>query len=226
LSSEKKFVEYINGSLISYQHVTRGVEFESIESTSSFASQSCTVPSKEWISVSADRRTVATTELTETEAFSDGTLVYHSKTLGANNLLGVEINFNFLTQGSFTGFCGLVCPTVGGVPFGAPVVFNLDTLVRAFTGKVADAMYHHRDILDAFQDHGVVRLRGQNVSGLVDFSSQTMMVKDYVADVSPQGALFFATSDKSVIIHDNQSSGMPKVVIPATVVKLIAALWL
>ncbi|HYT15654.1 MAG TPA: hypothetical protein VEL80_04630, partial [Burkholderiales bacterium] len=48
----------------------------------------------------------------------------------------------------------------------------------------------------------------------------------YIADASPLGEVFVATADLSVVIHDPLPGGMPKVVIPPGIVKLLAALWL
>lgn len=52
-------------------------------------------------------------------------------------------------------------------------------------------------------------------------------VNGFIADASPLGEVFVATTDKSVVVYDPlKSSGMPQTLaIPPHIVKLIAALW-
>lgn len=50
--------------------------------------------------------------------------------------------------------------------------------------------------------------------------------KNWVADASPLGEMFFALEDGSTIIHDSLGGRMPAFVKPSNMVKIIAALWL
>lgn len=47
-----------------------------------------------------------------------------------------------------------------------------------------------------------------------------------IFDSSPLGESFFAKTDLSLVIHKPRAGGMPQVVIPPNVVRLLAALWL
>jgi hypothetical protein len=48
----------------------------------------------------------------------------------------------------------------------------------------------------------------------------------YVADASPVGEVFVAKSDLSFMVHRPLPGGIPQVVIPANIVRLLAVLWL
>jgi hypothetical protein len=86
------------------------------------------------------------------------------------------------------------------------------TVVRALTDRRADVIYGE----SASDTQAFIR----------KFRDIVLTGKEYVADSSPLGEVFFATSDKSDIIHDTVPGGMPRVRIPENVVKLLAALWM
>lgn len=85
-------------------------------------------------------------------------------------------------------------------------------VIRALTDRHADAIYEE----SASDTQAFIK----------KFRSIVLTGKEYVADSSPLGEVFFATSDKSVIIHEPVPGGMPQVQIPENVVKLLAAIWM
>ncbi len=85
-------------------------------------------------------------------------------------------------------------------------------VVRALTDRHADVIYGE----SASDTQAFIR----------KFRNIVLTGKEYVADSSPLGEVFFATSDKSDIIHERIPGGMPQVRIPENVVKLLAALWI
>jgi hypothetical protein len=80
----------------------------------------------------------------------------------------------------------------------------------ALTQHASDAIYQSPTFSTNFRDIEI----GDITGGL------------YIADASPLGEVFFATPDLSVVIHEPLPGGMPKVVIPPNIVRLLAALWL
>lgn len=82
------------------------------------------------------------------------------------------------------------------------------TLWRALSGKVNDAITLE---LTTFV------FRGDPIG-----SSPT----EFIAEASPSGEVFFATTDRRTVVHEPKFGGIPKVEIPPNVVKLLAALWL
>lgn len=85
-------------------------------------------------------------------------------------------------------------------------------LVRALTHRHADAVYSESAVEG---QPFVTKFRGIDLAG-----------KEYVADSSPLGEVFFATSDLSTVIHEPFPGTMRPLQIPANVVKLLAAVWL
>ncbi len=87
-----------------------------------------------------------------------------------------------------------------------------------------------RNVVRALTDRHADVIYGESASGtqafIRKFRSINLTGKEYVADSSPLGEVFFATSDKSDIIHQTVPGGMPQVRIPENVVKLLAAIWL
>jgi hypothetical protein len=86
------------------------------------------------------------------------------------------------------------------------------TVVRALTERHADVIYGE----SASDNQAFIR----------KFRNIILTGKEYVADSSPLGEVFFATSDKSTIIHEPVQGGMPQVRIPENVVKLLAVVWM
>ena len=59
------------------------------------------------------------------------------------------------------------------------------------------------------------------------FRGTDLGLSEFVADSSPLGEVFFATSDMGMVVHE--PTRMPAITrgdIPANVVKLLAAIWL
>jgi len=93
--------------------------------------------------------------------------------------------------------------------------FAQQTLVRALTNLRSDAIY--TESLSESQPF-LVKFRGVDITG-----------KQYVADSSPLGEVFFAATDLSVFFHDPVAGAMPKLTrdqIPANMVKVLAVIWL
>jgi hypothetical protein len=86
------------------------------------------------------------------------------------------------------------------------------TLERALTAHRADAIYMESP---SEGQPFVRKFRIHDLSG-----------KEYLADTSPLGEVFFATSDRSVVVHDAIPGNMPQIQLPANAVKLLAAIWL
>lgn len=85
-------------------------------------------------------------------------------------------------------------------------------VVRPLTDRHADVIYEE----SASQTQPFTRkFRGIDLSG-----------REYVAESSPLGEVFFAFSDKSTLIHEPLPGAMPLVQIPENVVKILAAVWL
>jgi hypothetical protein len=83
---------------------------------------------------------------------------------------------------------------------------------RALTGRAADAITYFRA---SPADYYTVQFRGVDITG-----------KLHAADASPLGEVFFALGDLSVVIHEPIAGRMPKITIPANMVKAIAAVWM
>jgi len=105
-------------------------------------------------------------------------------------------------------------PSIQVIQKGAPFRRNAvgRNVVRPLTDRHADVIYGE----SASDTQPFVRMfRGIALSG-----------KEYVADSSPLGEVFFAVSDKSVVIHEPVPGGMPQILIPENIVKLLAVVWL
>lgn len=90
--------------------------------------------------------------------------------------------------------------------------YSETTITRALTPNAADAVIASRANLGSgYRTY----FRGID---LTPFS--------WLADASPLGEVFFATSDKSILVHEPRGGRMPAIVIPPTVVTLLGALWM
>ena len=87
-----------------------------------------------------------------------------------------------------------------------------------------------RNVVRALTDRHADVIYGESASGtqafIRKFRNIILTGKEYVADSSPLGEVFFATSDKSDIIHQTVPGGMPQVRIPENVVELLAVVWM
>ncbi|HTE15098.1 MAG TPA: hypothetical protein VK642_08470 [Burkholderiales bacterium] len=148
--------------------------------------------------------------------FSDGALVYSRRIVGIQDTLGARFvdlrslygsDINRTWDYSYEGGTLLAPPfefktlEVSDVTAG-----NNFSIVWALTGKLADA---------------IIRPLSSN---LTTFRSIDITGKSYVADASPLGEVFFATTDRSIVIHEPKGS-TPRIVIPPNVVQLLAAVW-
>jgi len=104
------------------------------------------------------------------------------------------------------------CPPMVGTQYDlVDVGISKQRLVRALTDRSADAVYS-----DAAVAAGTLQFRGETIGS-------------YVADTSPIGEVFLATSDLSILVHEPKAGNMPVLtrdMIPSGIVKLLAAIWL
>jgi hypothetical protein len=133
---------------------------------------------------------------------------------------------NWSSHGQITQIDSFPCDTdpVIGTPvrIGGDIVFDPDivspspkftgqSLVRTLNGRVDGSI-----ISDTL-------LPGQSLIRGHAFPFN----QEFVADASPLGEIFFATTNKSLIVYDPGRSGLPATLaIPPNIVKIVAALWL
>ncbi|MGH9719771.1 MAG: hypothetical protein ACRD8O_06130 [Bryobacteraceae bacterium] len=84
-------------------------------------------------------------------------------------------------------------------------------LIQTLGDKVNDAIYNE---IDFGAGTGGLKFRGE----ATNFNS--------VADVSPVGEIFFASEDGNTLIHEPLQGGMPKIVLPPDVLRILGVLWL
>jgi len=85
------------------------------------------------------------------------------------------------------------------------------SLIKALGENARDAFYQEVDY-----DAGTSPMKFREE--VTDFNS--------VADVSPVGEIFFASQDGSTLVHEPLQGGMPKIVLPPDVIRILGALWL
>jgi hypothetical protein len=103
--------------------------------------------------------------------------------------------------------------TLTATPPASVVAFQI---VRPLTDRREDVIYTATQI-DGSQKT-VLTFRGMDLTN-----------KPYVADASPVGEVFFATSDLSTIIHEPKALSMPVIdrsMLPTNLIRLLAAVWL
>ena len=108
--------------------------------------------------------------------------------------------------------------TVTFMPLGpTPLPLTGRRLLQAFTGNLNEAItFDLKPVMGQF----VYQIDGKIIP------SVSGALPAYVADASPIGELFFATSDLNFIIHKPRANGIQVWQKPDSVVRLMAAIWL
>jgi hypothetical protein len=124
---------------------------------------------------------------------------------------------NYSVMYEYEGYLAGATP-ISYVPIGGISVPPTGTrIIQAFTDNIADAI---TTVVDpAFPGQSTYRLNGQVIS-------TTGSVPNYVADASPLGELFFAATDLSVVIHKPKANSIKIWQKPASVVRLLGAIWM
>lgn len=91
-------------------------------------------------------------------------------------------------------------------------------IYRALTQRPQDALYFET----------VADSAGRTVN-VLKFRDDVLPAAQFVADASPIGEVFVAAADMSVLVHEPKRGNMPKLtrdMIPNSIVKLLAAVWM
>lgn len=202
---EPHFIDYFNGALRSYRRVENTRALLSYRSTEASLSggRAC-----RWVYRQTKGEAIDKFEVDGGMVFGNGTLVNFARSdrsgftrplLGAFNRI-----WDYFYEGIAPG------PPVEFTAIPAPISTNMHSVVQAIGDRVEDAVY----TLQTTGGVTVVRFRTHDITN-----------QSFVADASPIGEVFFATADLSIVEHDPKP-GIPKLVIPPNVIRLLAAVWL
>jgi hypothetical protein len=207
LSGENTIViGYLNGALRSVRDVGQSLRLASVQRALAtwrfFGPDNCT-----WDYVQSKGESIDKYHSDSSLVFSNGALIssISDKSEVYNTFMAPpNSKWDHLYMGPAPG------PQVQYTPVPNPVVYRLYRIGAALTDRVEDAIYTVQITKDG---PWATRFRNNDITD-----------KWYVADGSPIGEVFFATTDLSVIVHEPMRG--PKIVIPPNVVKLLAAIWM
>lgn len=176
-----------------------------------------------WASEKISGSSLSYSEGTRSSSISNGASVSAQTSSFARNreVLSSSIPYgsprppNFVVNYEYWGpLSGLQTPYQDNGPPVVPISGSY--VLRAFTSNLSDAI--------------VLEMQGTSqstkVRDLVLSTGYGATPPPYVADASPLGELFFATSDLRVVIHDPRPNGIKQWVKPANVVRILGAVWM
>ncbi len=168
-------------------------------------------PSEWWNSNTSQRTSTFLTG----SLVQDTTLYFYGRTI-------------YLHGGGFLGGLLTSTPAPGTVelPWDAILVEGGTPTAKGDLSPKFDGKYLLRALTDRVED-AISATTGpdQNIAA-VWFRNIEFLRKNYAADVSPNGEVFFALQDMSQIIHEPKGGSMPNIVVPANVTRILKAIWL
>ncbi|MBX9904072.1 MAG: hypothetical protein K2Y31_06935 [Burkholderiales bacterium] len=205
---ERRNIDYFNGALRSYRSIERNRVKQSFQSTAAALSSTSADGACRWTYVLRKGESSDILSVETEQVFSDASLVHAAMSQPSND----PVVFSPPNSTWDYFYEGLSPAPPFSFPLNPPPSPGGRVVVdRALTDRMQDAISRRTSGFSTVG--GNQFFRGFDITG-----------KPYVADASPIGEVFFATSDLSRVIHEPKRG--PKVVIPPGVVKLLAAVWL
>ncbi len=205
---ERRNIDYFNGALRSYRSIERNRVKQSFQSTTAVLSSTSADGACRWTYVLRKGESSDILSVETEQVFSDASLAHAAMSQPSND----PVVFSPPNSTWDYFYEGLSPAPPFSFPLNPPPSPGGRVVVdRALTDRMQDAISRRTSGFSTVG--GNQFFRGFDITG-----------KPYVADASPIGEVFFATSDLSRVIHEPKRG--PKVVIPPGVVKLLAAVWL
>jgi hypothetical protein len=200
---ETNWIDYLNGQLRSYRRLENARQIFSHDATAGSASAGVSPCHRVKFHAAGEDKDSMTVD--GGFIFGNGSLVTQIRSNRSGHSFPGLPSANRTWQLDYEG-----APPVPPIPYvstAGPESAQSHWVYRAITDRVEDAVYQ-------VQETGRLWFRSRDITDKVW----------YIGESSPLGEVFFATSDASIVVHEPKK-GTP-IVIPPSVVRLLAAVWM